>query len=788
MPASRTTTPNGPLYKTAYYLTRYLNVPPNMHRLYNAAGLMAGIVVGRKLMDIAVGQKTDGTPVDKDDVPLPLKPLYGVLAYDHFSDDPKHRWMKIFDQLVPAIIGGLGAAGGSVFFFRKDFFHEIDKRMALKAKDFTLTEAEHRSLYHISKPWGLMSGVSAVFGSASGFGLFPSPVNYSSTLGTTFTLRAGRTMSAPWWRKMWNSHSPYPFRPTKLINRMVDYIAANPKAHPERLESYANGILKSWFKGSNETQIKAFVDEILAQRNQFLQKGRLPAEAEAKVRESMNKLFGNLKNHPGMEDLLIKIGIDPRKAAVGDVGLVSSIAHWVGDALGFGTSKKIAATRKLMQEGMEMRHPELVKKFGAYVPKPPNYADTTAKKIAAGTFLGVGAATAYAISTAKDTGLHNLDPGDSKPETGEKKSEAAANAGHKHRIHSKRKHGFVNGRVLDTAEGVTGMFSAGIGTHRVHCAAGLTLGSWLGDKVMEALTGTTFQGAKVPEEKVWKPLRKLYKALPYEPKSDLPHDKWMQILRWAVPGIIGGLAVVQGSKMFFADRHKQLKGATYLDEVEDRATEKQSDSWGATSAITALFGYPTGMPMLPFVNYSTNLGTRYSMASGRKVSLPVMGKLWSNNSTLFPFGPPGMINLLIKEAVNNKNFDPELLETYAIGVLKPWFKNITPEQVTEFVMKVHEMRDKFFKEGGVPEDLKAQLEAELKAHLKGAGLEETLEEIGLDPAKADIASNGWSGAIANTLGAKKTVEKIKADYVAGYRKRHHQREQQHSQDSNGLAQ
>lgn len=787
MPEAPKISAGGPLYKTAYYLTRYLNVPPNLHRLYNAAGLMAGIVVGRKLMDIAAGQKIDGTPVDKEDVPLPLKPLHGVLAYDHFSDDPKHRWMKIFDQIVPAALGGLGAAAGSVFFFRKDFFHEIDKRMALPAKDFTLSEAEHRSLYHISKPWGLISGLSAVFGSASGFGLFPSPVNYSSTLGTTFSIRAGRTMAAPWWRKMWNSHTQYPFRPTKLINRMVDYIAANPEAHPERLESYAVGILKTWFKGAEEKHIKAFVDEILAQRNQFLKEGRLPEEAEAKVRESMKQLFGNLQAHPGMENLLIKIGLDPRQAAIGDMGIVSTIAHWFGDALGFRTSRKIAATRKLMQEGMELRHPEL-KKI-PFTPQAPHYSDTTGKKIAAGAFVGVGAATAYSISTARDTWLCDLDAGSyASPADATQKTPAASErqgTSHAHKVHSKRQHGFVNGRVLDAAEGVTGMFSAGIGTHRLHCAAGLTVGSWLGDKIMEALTGATFQGAKVPKEKVWKPLRKLYKILPYEPKSDLPHDKWMQILRWAVPAALGGMAVIQGSKMFFADRHRQLKGAKYLDEVEDKATEKQSNSWGATSAVTALFGYPSGLPMLPFLNYSTHLGTRYSMASGRKVSLPVIGKLWSNNSTLFPFGPPGMLNLLIKEAVNNKRFDPELLETYAIGVLKPWFKNVTPEQVTEFVMKVHEIRDKFFKEGGVPEDLKAQLEKELTAHFRGAGLEETLEHIGLDPAKAEIASNGWSGAIANRLGAKKTIEKIKADYVAGYRARHAKREE--SPDPKGLS-
>jgi hypothetical protein len=130
-----------------------------------------------------------------------------------------------------------------------------------------------------------------------------------------------------------------------------------------------------------------------------------------------------------------------------------------------------------------------------------------------------------------------------------------------------------------------------------------------------------------------------------------------------------------------------------------------------------------------------------------------------------------MINMLIKEAVNNKSFDPELLETEAIGILKPWFKNVTPAQIEAFVMEVHKVRDKFFKEGGVPEEFKKELETELTQHFKGAGLEQTLRDIGLDPSKAEIAQNGWSGAIANILGSKGAVNKIAKDYQASYRER-----------------
>ena len=771
------TTPrvNGPAYSTAYFFTRYLNVPPNLHRLKNAVGLTVGLYLGRKMMDIIVGQTIDGKPIDKKELPLPLQPLCGILPYDHFSDDPKERWMKVFDMTVPAVMGGLGASAGSLMFFKESFINPTVAKMHLPAEKVMLADAERRALYHISRPWSLMSGVSAIFGSASGFGLFPSPVNYSSTLGTLFTIRSERAMANPLIRKYFNAHSPYPFRPTKLVDRMIEYAAGNPDANPARLEGYARGIIQTWFKHADEKQIKAFADEVLRQRNQFLKDGHLPQEAEAQVKKHLKKTF----NDVGVEKTFIKIGLDPREAAIGDMGFISSIAHFMGDVLGMGTSRHVERTQYTLRQGLEARHPEL-KKI-PFIPKPPHYNDGAGKRIATAAFLGTGVAAAGAIATTKDTGLCDLDPeigatpvhnaADHHPSPNMQKNPLS------HTVHSKKRHGFINGAALDTIEGITSLFQASVGMHRIHCAIGLTAGSMLGDKVMEALTGVTFHGSRIEKEKVWKPLQKIYGVMAYQPKSDHPHDRWMQVLRWGVPAAVGALGVVEGSKMFFSKRHEELKKAKYLDEIEDRATDAQSQSWSYTSAFTALMGYPSGLPMSPFANYSTNLGTRFSMASGRKVSLPIVGKYWSNNSTLFPFGPPGMLNLLIQESVNNKSFDPELLETYAIGVLKPWFKNVTPEQITAFVLKVHEVRDRFYQEGGVPAELKTQLEAELKAHFKGAGLEETLTEIGLNPLDAEIASNGWSGAIANKLGAKHRLDKIKADYVKSYREREQKRHQ-----------
>ena len=673
---------------------------------------------------------------------------------------------------MPAILGGIGAGVGSDYFF-KDGLKKTAVHAAKHFGGFTLADAETHALYHQGRAWSEYSKVSSVFGSASGFGLVPSPLNYSSTLGSKFTLDAGRSAVVPWLgkglrAKMFNSHSLEPLRPVKLLDSAIQHLVGNPSLRPENAIEVLQATVKTWFRDATPQQVEAFTENVLAERNNFVATakaaGKTPAQIAAGLKDHLSKYLSTTTD--AHEVRLIEAGIDPRSAAIGDAGMLTTFARWGGDVLGKKTTKEMIDTQAKMIEGMEHRHPELLAKFGPAKPADLT-ASSDASKLYMTAFTGAGIGTVAAISQAKDADVKDLAKEEGKRD--QFKSHVAEKG---HILHSKKPHRFVNGQLLDTAEGITGMFSSGIGMHRLHCAVGLTVGSWLGDAIMQALTGVTFAGAPVKKEQLWEPLQKVYKTLAFNPHSDLPHDKWMQVMRWGIPGIVGGMAVIQGSKIFFEKNNKKLKSATYLDEVESKAMMDQSHPWSYTAAISSLMGYPSGMPMMPFLNYSTNLGSRFSMASGRKVSLPGgLGKIWSNNPTLFPYGPPGMLDMLIQEAVNNKSHDPELLETYAIGVLKPWFDNVTPEQIDAFVNQVYEVRDHFYKTGGVPEDLKKGLEKELKAHLKGAGLEETLEKIGLDPLKAHIGNNGLSGRIAESMGAKRTMDKLKTDYASGYTER-----------------
>ncbi len=759
---------NGPVYEVARFGTEYLNVPPNKHRLYNAVGLMAGLYMGRKIMNILVGQTPDGKEIPAEDIIAPIKPLRGILAYDHFSDNPHDRWMKVLDLMAPAVIGGVGAVGGSYMFFREPILRTRKATTAVPLGKFGLEQAEQVSLLGQYDTLSKIAGAAALPGSAAGLSFIPSTANYSTALGMAFTTGAERTVGAPGLRAFFNSHSSFPWRWHVLVGKMTQYLAHNPSASPERIDAYMQGIIKPLFNGVTKEQLHKLTDMVLAKRNAFVRNGKLVAHSEEAIAKSVKDLFADM----GFEKMLMDVGLDPREAAVGDVGIVTTLSRWIGDGLGMKTSKKMDDARKAMIESIEQRFPELKgKPFDAMAHK---HAQSDTIKAGALGLLGVSTVSVGAVALAKDVGMADMNPAKTKDESTDKTTNPANTARNPkhHQVHSKHRHGFVDGKLLDMSEGVTGMLSAAIGAHRVHCAVGLTLGSWLGDKFMDSLTGVKFSGTKVSKEEVWKPLQKIYKKMAFNPHSDHMNDRWMQVLRWGLPGVLGAFGAVQGSRLFFEERSNEVKKSDFLDEAEDKATFQQARPWTYTAALTSLLGFPSGASMIPFTNYGTHLGTRFSMASGRKVSMPVIGKIWSNNPTLFPFAPPGMIDLMIKEAVHNKSFDPELLETYAVGVLKPWFDNVTPQQIEAFVLEVHKIRDKFFKEGGVPETFKATLEKELKEHLKGAGLEHTLEEIGLDPMKAHIANNGLSGKIANLLGAESDVNKTSRSFVEKYKKRH----------------
>lgn len=329
----------------------------------------------------------------------------------------------------------------------------------------------------------------------------------------------------------------------------------------------------------------------------------------------------------------------------------------------------------------------------------------------------------------------------------------------------------LNGKPLQTMEWSTSVLNVPPSMHRFKSALGLTVGLYLGNEIMKVLTGNGLRGEKITKDSVHPLLQPMHGKLSYNYFSDAAPDRWMRVFQNAAPGILGAVGTLAGSKNFFREREQKFRDPTYLDDYESRAELLQSRPWGKAAAVSSMFSCVSGFGWLPVPNYGLTLGSRFTLASGRKVAFPVIGKAWSDNHSIYPMGSPELVNHMIQYAVNNKSHDPKQLEAMAQGILAGWFRDVTPEQIDAFVQEVHGIRDQFLRDGGIPEELKSEVKQELEAHFKGAGLEMTLEEIGLDPLKAVIGSSGLSGKIAEKAGVGKKVDALRQSYAEAYQAR-----------------
>lgn len=765
----------GPALRAGKYFVDTYNISPSLHRFWNAAGVMSGLFVGRKLMDWMVGQEVTGKDVDRDEVPLILRPLHGCLAYNHFSDDPKDRWMKVIDRVIPAILGAYGGYQGSEFFFNggnwgaPSRFGTITEAMKDPNK-ITMEAAEDATSMIQSKPWRAMSGVASMFGSSSGFSLIPGPWNYGSTLGMSFLAVPRNKVIFPGLGKfLTNTQSAdYPYGPPELLKRMVAYATHNPDRAPQQINKMGKAILGAWFGGSaTPERVEMFVKEVHAVRDKFFHDGGVPENLKKECEAELTKLFRGI----GLESTLRKVGLNPLEAQIGEHGLMSNIARLMGK------DEEIKKVLTSYRKSYLARNPQDTA-LAARIPLP--YREASATPAIA--ILGTGGA---ALAMAKPNNHEFLEQeaqikafgkkGDNEKHEDGTQEKAPHEHGKSHTIGTG-----LNGKPLDVMEWLTDGFNSQetLGRHRTMCAAGLTVGGLVGMKLAEALTGRTLTGIAVPKDKINKMLQPLYKKLSYNQHSDNPKDRWAMVVNYLIPAITGASGVVTASNMFFEDRREKGKKAEFIDEYDDKAGMVQAGPWTALTAITSVIATPSGNVFLPFPfpNYGTALGTRFSLMSGREVIMPGMGRFWTNNRSRYPVGAAKLVDYMIKYAVNNPDRDPAQLDEIAYGVLAPWFNNVNAEQVNKFVDQLHEVRDKFIREGGIPEEYKTQCEKELVAHFRGAGLEETLKSIGLDPEKAVIGQNGFAGEVANFLGTKKDIQALQKEYLDKYHTRQHTHE------------
>jgi len=757
-----------------YIFVKGLFVPPGLHRLYNATGLSVGLLAGRQLMNLVVGHTPDGTPIQKQDVPLPLQPLVGLMSYNVYSDDPRDRWLRAIDNMAPAILGAAGVLASSRIFFkdRMQAAAEIE-RMALHKGNpnvaphgMTIAQAEQAIAMRQAEPWAVATAGSSLFGSASGFNLIPWPGNYALSLGALYGLRNGRRVGMAslqqsegkwgWFknplRHVTHTTANSPLGPEDMLRLAITQILHNPsldaKALPE-VYDLLNGTLHAWVKNVGPQQVKAFAQDIEA----FAQSLQASGKTKEEIHAAVSGYFGER-----FEDFLLKNGlIDMRSWQNVMESLTPGNNGWLGKAAEmFGAKKHTEALRESYAKGVYSRLHSKARALGIPTGKTLAEAGETevatpagrhiARKVglaAGGGFLGLAALGSLSGASPEERDPHKPGP--------------------THRVAA-----FVNQRPLDIAEWIGNALNFPPSLHRWQNALGLSTGMYGGMKAMEYLTGHSIRGHKLTEFKLFDFMPSMGK-IPEKPLLAYKYhglgmgDRWMKVLHMAIPAALGFYGNKLGSDFYFHSQHKRVSTPEYIDDFSSRIAFDQSKPWGYLSAATALTNVGVGLNFLPF-SYGMNLGTRFTLGSDRRVILPGVKEVWSNNHSRFPLGPSKLRDYMINYVVNNPDREPRQLEEMLQGILSPWFGQQPNTVINQFAADVLEIRNKYYQEGGIPPKDRAKCKKELRERFVGKGLHVELEKLGLDVLKAHLADNGLSGDIANVLGAAGAVRRDVEDF------------------------
>lgn len=348
-------------------------------------------------------------------------------------------------------------------------------------------------------------------------------------------------------------------------------------------------------------------------------------------------------------------------------------------------------------------------------------------------------------------------------------------------MHFGSKHnGVVNGGLLQFCGKVGDMALAVIPKNRFWCAVGLTSGGYAGLKLGALLTGRNLanHAELPPPESKW--LKPLHGIMKYDPHSNATAERWKKVGGLFTFTAVSFVGVMLGARFAYRNSRKRNEHPEGLEDYLARVGQHQGDKWRWLSASSGVFGSSAGtflMPYLPGVNYANSIAFYTVLNQDRKVMTPGLGFV-SGAKTFSYLGLREGVDYICKYAVNNPAKDPAELEFLALTVMGPLAHaagvKLEPKHIKAFVDKVHETRDKYWQEGGIPPKLRKEAMKDMEAHFKGKGLDKTLYECGIDTLKIDFTDlNGYIGKVGNTLGASKVIRKDQHEYrerVAEWRK------------------
>ena len=146
--------------------------------------------------------------------------------------------------------------------------------------------------------------------------------------------------------------------------------------------------------------------------------------------------------------------------------------------------------------------------------------------------------------------------------------------------------------------------------------------------------------------------------------------------------------------------------------------------WGSASG--------TWMLPIPGLNYATGMIGRITSMQDRNTMISGMNKFTSGATTPSYLRLREGMHYLANYVVNNPAQDPTQIEYLAFTLLGPLFKDkLTAEHIKQFTSAVHEVRDHYWQEGGIPKAKRTEAVHTMKEIFTGAGLEALIIVTGI---------------------------------------------------------
>lgn len=783
-------------------------IPPGMHRLMAAGGLAIGLWGGRSFMDMVVARDhSTGKKIDRDHAPQLFRPIHGIMSYNPYSDAASDRWKSVVDKFVPAITGGVMAYYGGKHYFhgkgpgflgggalhplsyaaRENLANFAAKLSHGKMSSHTLeTVTGSVQADYLRKVAGGTYGAGATIGTDKLGGMF---LGNHNMWADSFAVGAGIKPRLPFLgalnRKLFGNFSTASVNAARSMRAATTWAQGNIATHADINTWLTDEALRKWATDGVQAfgaHGKEYVDAVMQEMRAVITRADSVAQSLKKDGaldlDGQKKLFVELagqKDKPGlidqgMDHLLNKAQVDWSKFNPGNNGIFTAYARM------FGSAKKEAAGREAFKEYLVKSGFNNAAAFDASAPKLTGKQAATlwgSTVAALGTVVGLGSVAAHNINkhaskTVEADGENAVVINQYKaPGKGEPRNVVE----------------WVNGTPLNMAEWASRMVIVPPSMHRLMSAGYLSAALYTGMKVADAMTGRklpllrsgALSNSLLTREQISAPLRPLYGILKYTPGSSQIADRWRMAAHYLIPVAFGMAGTYTGSAMYFADRKHKLETPKTLEDYTDRILMEQSKPFAGITALTSIFNTGSGIHLLPVFNYSSNLQSRYVMGAGLQVATPGLGKWWSGNEGLTPWGTKKTLAYIGAMLGENPAQRPRELPALVHSVLAKLYPDM-PEvdlllKKREFIRAIHSVRDTYFVDGAIPPQKKEELSTKMKELVTGEGFENLLRSSGFDLTQANLASNGVSGHIANLLGKRGTVHKLEDQYRQSFAER-----------------